>query len=160
MIKLVLLDIDGVLTNGRVTLDSIGNEYKTIDFKDIDAIFEMKRKGLKVGLITGEATPITLFFKERFKPDFFYYGCKNKPEALREILEKCGLTAEETCYVGDAKYDIPMMKLVKLSACPSNAITEVIKLANLQLKARGGEGCIWELLGKILEMNHGSAGND
>lgn len=160
MIKLVLLDIDGVLTDGRVTIDSKGNEYKTIDFKDIDAIFEMKRKGFVVGLITGEATPITLYFKERFKPDFFYNGCKNKPEALREILAKTGLTAEETCYVGDAKYDIPVMKLVKLSACPSNAIPEVKALANLQLEARGGEGCIWELLGKILEMNHGAAGID
>ncbi len=151
MIKLVLLDIDGVLTNGRVTVDSHGNEYKTIDFKDIDAVFEMKRRGYKVGLVTGEATPITLFFQERFKPDYFYNGCKNKPEALREILIQSGLTAEETCYVGDAKYDIPIMKLVKLSACPSNAIPEVKKLANLQLEARGGEGCIWELLEKITE---------
>ncbi len=153
MIKLVLLDIDGVLTNGRVTVDSHGNEYKTIDFKDIDAVFEMKRRGYKVGLVTGEATPITLFFKERFKPDYFYNGCKNKPEALREILEKSGLTAEETCYVGDAKYDIPVMKLVKLSACPSNAIPAVKELATLQLEARGGEGCIWELLEKIHEMD-------
>ena len=91
MIKLVLLDIDGVLTNGTVTVDSNGNEYKTINFKDIDAVFEMKRQKLLVGLITGETTPITLFFKERFKPDFFYNGCKNKPEALREILKKAGM---------------------------------------------------------------------
>ncbi len=152
MIKLVLLDIDGVLTNGRVTVDSHGNEYKTIDFKDIDAVFEMKRQGYKVGLITGEATPITLFFRERFKPDYFYNGCKNKPVALHEILEKSGLTTEETCYVGDAKYDIPVMRLVKLSACPSNAIPEVKELANLQLESRGGEGCVWELLEKITEM--------
>jgi len=73
-IKLVLLDIDGVLTDGKVSVDSNGNESKTIDFKDIDAVFEMKRRGYKVGLITGEATPITLFFNARFKPDFFYMG--------------------------------------------------------------------------------------
>ena len=152
MIKLILLDIDGVLTNGRVTVDSHGNEYKTIDFKDIDAVFEMKRKGFKVGLITGEATPITLFFKERFKPDYFYNGCKDKPAALHEILTQSGFAASETCYVGDAKYDIPIMKLVGLSACPSNAIPEVKELANLQLKERGGEGCIWELLERINEM--------
>lgn len=154
MIKLVLLDIDGVLTDGRLTVDSQGNEYKTIDFKDIDAVFEMKRKGFKVGLLTGEATPITLFFKERFKPDYFYNGCKNKPEALGEILKRSGLTAEEACYVGDAKYDIPVMKLVKLSACPANAIPEVKELANLQLEARGGEGCVWELLERIMEIQN------
>ncbi len=151
MIKLVLLDIDGVLTNGRVTVDSNGNESKTIDFKDIDAVFEMKRKGFKVGLITGEATPITYFFEKRFKPDYFYNGCKNKPEALHAILADSGIPAEETCYVGDAKYDIPIMKLVGLSACPSNAIPEVKELADLQLKERGGEGCVWELLEQILE---------
>jgi len=146
MIKLVLLDIDGVLTNGKVTVDSNGNESKTIDFRDIDAVFEMKRRGLSVGLITGESTPITLYFRERFKPDFFYNGCKDKPGALCEILETTGLTAGEVCYVGDAKYDIPIMKLVGISACPSNAIPEVKELADLRLEHHGGDGCVWELL--------------
>jgi len=152
MIKLVLLDIDGVLTDGKVTVDSTGNESKTIDFRDIDAVFEMKRRKYQVGLVTGEATPITLFFRERFKPDFFYNGCKNKPEALREILEKTGFTPEETCYVGDGKYDIPVMKLVKYSACPSSAIPEVKEVASMQLRARGGDGCIWELLERLSSM--------
>lgn len=154
MIKLVLIDIDGVLTNGKVTLDSHGNEYKTMDFKDIDAIFEMKRQKLLVGLLTGEATPITLFFKERFKPDFFYNGCKNKLEALREILSQTGLNAENVCYVGDSKHDIPVMKLVKFSVCPSNAIAEVKALAGAKLNARGGDGCLWELLECIINLNN------
>lgn len=153
MIRLVLLDIDGVLTDGKVTVDSQGNEYKTIDFRDIDAVFEMKRRKYQVGLVTGEATPITLFFRDRFKPDFFRNGCKNKPEALHEILEQSGISADETCYVGDGKYDIPVMKLVKYSACPSNAIPEVKEVASMQLKARGGDGCIWELLERLLSID-------
>ncbi|SVE13545.1 uncharacterized protein METZ01_LOCUS466399, partial [marine metagenome] len=52
------MDIDGVLTNGKITIDSSGNEWKTIDFKDIDAIFKLKEQGIKIGLITGEGTPI------------------------------------------------------------------------------------------------------
>lgn len=151
MIKLVLLDIDGVLTDGRVTIDSRGQEYKTINFKDIDAVFEMKRQKILVGLLTGEATPITLIFQERFKPDFFYHGCKNKLKALQEIISQAGLSAENVCYVGDAKHDIPVMKLVKLSACPSNAIAEVKALAGIKLSARGGEGCVWELLEWIIK---------
>ena len=149
MIKAVLLDIDGVLTNGKITVDSNGNELKTIDFKDIDAVFEFKRRGLLVGLITGEATPITEYFRRRFEPEFFYKGCKNKPEALSEILGKTGFTADEVCYVGDGKYDIPVMKLVKFSACPANAISDVKKTAKMQLEHCGGDGCIWELLEKL-----------
>lgn len=149
MIKAVLLDIDGVLTNGKITVDSNGNELKTIDFKDIDAVFEFKRRGLLVGLITGEATPITEYFRRRFQPEFFYKGCKNKPEALSEILGKTGFTADEVCYVGDGKYDIPVMKLVKFSACPANAISDVKKTAKMQLEHCGGDGCIWELLEKL-----------
>ncbi len=149
MIKLVLLDIDGVLTDGKVTVDSQGNEYKTLDFRDIDAVFEMKRRKILVGLVTGEATPITLFFRDRFQPDFFYNGCKNKPEALRDILSKTGISLEETCYVGDGRYDIEVMKLVKHSACPSNAIPEVKAVAAARLESRGGDGCIRELLEQL-----------
>jgi len=154
-IKLVLLDIDGVLTDGKVSVDSSGNESKTIDFKDIDAVFEMKRRGYKVGLITGEATPITLFFNARFKPDFFYNGCKDKPAAIDKILKETGFVLEEVCYVGDGKYDIPAIKLVGLSACPSNAIPEVKELATVHLTARGGDGCVWELLEWITNNNGG-----
>ena len=146
MIKIVLLDIDGVLTDGKLTVDSSGNEYKTINFKDIDAAFEMKRQNFLIGLVTGEATPITLFFKERFKPDFFYNGCKNKLAALNEILSKTGLTAQNVCYVGDSKHDIPIMQKVKLSVCPADAIAEVKAVARVKLNSCGGEGCLWELL--------------
>ncbi|OQA84042.1 MAG: 3-deoxy-D-manno-octulosonate 8-phosphate phosphatase KdsC [Lentisphaerae bacterium ADurb.Bin242] len=151
MIKAVLLDIDGVLTNGKVIVDSQGNEFKSIDFKDIDAVFEMKRRGIKIGLLTGETTPITLFFKERFKPDFFYNGCKNKPAALAEIMEQSGISADEICYAGDGKYDIQIMKLVKYAASPANAIPEVKEISNILLERNGGDGCVWELMEKLQE---------
>lgn len=149
MIRIVILDIDGVLTNGKITVDSQGNEFKTIDFKDIDAVFELKRRGIKVGLITGEKTPITLYFKERFQPDFFYNGCKDKPKALAEIVRETGIPMNDICYVGDGKYDVPVMSLVKYSASPANAIPEVRKLSNIRLKRNGGDGCIWELMKKL-----------
>ena len=155
MIKLVLLDIDGVLTDGRVTVDALGSESKTIHFHDIDAVFELKRRGYKVGFLTGEATPVTEYFRRRFKPDYFYNGCKDKPAALAEILADCGCRPEETCYVGDGKYDIAMMRLVGLSACPADAISEVRALAHMRLSAKGGEGCVWELLERLDSKRHG-----
>jgi YrbI family 3-deoxy-D-manno-octulosonate 8-phosphate phosphatase len=146
MIKIVLLDIDGVLTNGKVTVDAAGNETKTIDFKDLDAVFEMKRQGLKVGLITGEDTPITLFFRDRFKPHFFYNGCKGKTVALDDILSKTGVSPDQVCYVGDGRHDISIMKRVGFAACPANAISPVKEQAAIHLERKGGDGCVWELL--------------
>lgn len=146
MIKFIIMDIDGVLTDGKVTIDSSGNEYKTIDYRDIDAVFEMKRCHMKVGIITGESSAITLAFKERFKPDFFYSGCKDKARALDEIRLQTGALPEEICYVGDGRYDVAIMKMVKFAACPANAIAEVKAVSNIHLKCCGGCGCIRELL--------------
>ena len=150
-IKLVLLDIDGVLTDGKVTVDSDGNESKTIDFKDIDAVVELRRRGFKVGLLTGESTPITQYFKMRFKPDFFYNGCKDKAKAINEILKITGSTVEEVCFVGDSKHDIEAIKMIKHSACPLNAIPVIKAIASVKLKTRGGDGCILELLEWIID---------
>jgi len=154
MIKLVLMDIDGVLTDGRVRIDSDGKESKNINFKDLDAVFEMKQQGLKVGLITGESTPITLFFAKRFEPDFFYNGCKDKALVLNEILCKTGVSSNEVCYVGDGKHDISIMELVKFSASPANAIKKVRELSLIKLEHYGGDGCIWELLEWIMERHN------
>jgi len=153
MIKIVLIDIDGVLTNGKVIIDSVGKEAKTINFKDIDAVFEMKRQGLKVGLLTGEDTPITQLFNERFKPDFFYKGCKDKSAALDEILSQTGDGENEVCYIGDGKYDIPILKRVNFAACPANAIQKVKEISNIPLKRNGGDGCLWELMEWIMDWN-------
>jgi 3-deoxy-D-manno-octulosonate 8-phosphate phosphatase KdsC-like HAD superfamily phosphatase len=71
MIKMILFDIDGVITDGKVCINSSGEEFKSINFKDIDAIFEFKRRGYKIGFITGEKTPIVNYFKDRFMPDYF-----------------------------------------------------------------------------------------
>ena len=146
MIKALLLDIDGVLTDGKLTFDAQGNETKTIDFRDLEAAWDFKRMGVKLALITGEGTPIVEIFRKRFAPDHLYKGCKEKVAAVKEILEKENLTLEDILYVGDGKYDIPVMEFVKYSACPANAISDVKAKAKIHLNARGGDGCIRELL--------------
>lgn len=154
MIKIVLMDIDGALTDGKVTVDASGNEFKTLDYRDIDAVFEMKRRGIKVGMITGESSAITLVFKERFNPDFFYSGCKDKALTLEAIRAQTGALPDEICYVGDGKYDIAVMKGVRFAACPANAIPEVKAVSNIHLECSGGCGCILELLKWIEKQNH------
>jgi len=75
VIDTVLLDIDGILTDGAVYVDSSGKETKRILFDDIDAIFELKRAGVKIGFITGEDNEFCRYVKKRFTPDFFATGC-------------------------------------------------------------------------------------
>ncbi|MBE6362239.1 MAG: hypothetical protein E7054_01155 [Lentisphaerae bacterium] len=146
MIKLLLSDIDGVLTDGKVTVDAQGNEIKTVNFTDMDAMGSFRQKGVKIGLITGEKTPIVEYFKKRFRPDFFICGCHTKDEAVKQLMEENGFTANEVCYVGDGKYDLPVMPLVRVSACPANAIREVKAVAVINLQTRGGDGAMKELL--------------
>lgn len=88
MIDLIVFDIDGVITDGSVIVDSDGNEQKRINLKDIDAIFELHRKGYQLAAITGENTKIVDYFKKRFPWDYFYFGNKSKKETLKQIEQK------------------------------------------------------------------------
>jgi 3-deoxy-D-manno-octulosonate 8-phosphate phosphatase (KDO 8-P phosphatase) len=91
MIDAVFFDIDGVLTDGMVYVDSDGKESKRISFDDIDAVFELKRAGLRVGFITGEDNGFTEYVKKRFVPDYFVSGCKDKLKYFKDIKKKGGL---------------------------------------------------------------------
>lgn len=146
MVRLVLMDIDGVVTNGKVFIDESGKESKSLDFKDIDAIFEMKRMGLHIGFVTGEDTRITEYFGRRFTPDFFYKGRKDKRQVIKEIEIEAGFTKEEICFIGDGRNDVDAVGYVGMGACPADAIEDVKRNSKIILSAKGGEGCLHELV--------------
>lgn len=150
MIKMILFDIDGVITDGKVCINSSGEEFKSINFKDIDAIFEFKRRGYKIGFITGEKTPIVKYFKDRFMPDYFFEGIKDKCKVIKEIELLSGIDRYEICYIGDGKGDIEAVGYAGFGVCPLDAIPEVKENADFILQARAGEGCVHELV-KVVE---------
>lgn len=150
MIKLIVFDIDGVITDGTVIIDSGGNEQKQINLRDIDAIFELHKRGYKLVAITGENTEIVSYFEKRFPWDYFYRGNKTKKESMQQIEQSAGVTRENICYVGDGKYDIEPLAYAGLGICPANAIDKVKNAADIILQNDGGKGCIWELI-SILE---------
>ena len=84
MIRLVVFDIDGVITDGTVIVDVNGTEQKKINLKDVDAIFELHREGFRLAAITGEKTEIVRYFENRFPWDYFYCGAKKKTESIQE----------------------------------------------------------------------------
>lgn len=145
MIKLVIFDIDGVLTDGAIIVDSEGREQKRINLKDIDAFFTLKKKGYLLAAITGENTEIVKYFEHRLPWDFFYKGIKQKKDAIEKIVQDNNLTLSETCYIGDGKYDVEAIRSVGLGVCPADAVTDARVAADVILHNCGGNGCVWEL---------------
>lgn len=157
MIKLVIFDIDGVITDGSIIVDTMGREQKKINLKDIDAIFQIKREGYRLAAITGEGSDIVDFFERRFPWDYFYKGNKSKTDAIREIQRKENLSREEICYIGDGKYDVEPLAYAGLGICPKDAIDKAKNAADIILQQGGGQGCLWELLDILKNYNDGAA---
>lgn len=150
MVELVVFDIDGVLTDGSILINSQGQEQKRVNIKDIDAIFELKRRGYLLAAVTGEETEIVEYFRRRLPWDHFYCGCKQKLKTIRSLVDSLGLTMEQTAYIGDGKYDLEVLPYVGLSVCPADAVREARLQADVVLRRDGGDGCVWELL-SVLE---------
>ncbi len=152
-IKMILFDIDGVITDGRKYVDGDSVELKTIALKDMDAFQLIRDAGYRIGCVTGEDTTFSRQFTNLCMLDYVRIGCKQKEEALKEIEERYHITSSEICYVGDGKYDIPVLKKVKLAVCPNDAIEEVKQVSDVVLKRKGGEGCIAEIYSLLVIMD-------
>lgn len=146
MIELVIFDIDGVLTDGSLLVNAQGQEMKRLNIKDVDAVYELKRRGYRLAAITGEDTEIVSYFRGRFPWDCFLAGQKKKRAAVTELCAQLNVPLENTCYVGDGKYDLEVLPAVGLSVCPADAIREARTACDVVLHRDGGAGCIWELL--------------
>jgi len=160
MIELIVFDIDGVITDGSVIIDSKGNEQKQINLKDIDAIFELHRRGFKIAAITGEDTDIVDYFEKRFPWEYFYRGNKTKKETMQLIEQGTGVTRENICYIGDGKYDVEPLMYAGLGVCPANAIDRAKQAADIILQNDGGKGCIWEMVSILEKYNNEESGHN
>lgn len=141
----VLLDIDGVLTDGTVTVDARGSESKTVAFDDIDAVFQLKRAGILVGFVTGEDTPFVDYVQARFAPDILLRGCKDKLAAAQRVLAERGIDPSRVCYVGDSRHDVPLLRFLPHSFAPADAAEEARAACGCVLSARRGRGAVREV---------------
>jgi YrbI family 3-deoxy-D-manno-octulosonate 8-phosphate phosphatase len=144
-IKAVFLDVDGVLTDGTVLIDSSGGELKRISFDDIDGVFRIKRAGIAIGFLTGESTGFCDYVQRRFEPDYFVRGCKDKVTAMKTILSTRGLEPNEVCFVGDSLHDCALLRYLPHTFAPMDVAEEVKACAKHVLPAPRGKGVILAL---------------
>ena len=157
MIEVVLLDVDGILTDGSVYVDASGAETKKILFDDIDAIFELKRSGIKIGFITGEDNKFCQYVRNRFSPDYFISGCKDKLVACKNLIKEEGFLLDSICYAGDSKKDIGLLNFVPLSFAPADVDSDIQLSAKIILRKGRGHGVIKELAEYILNNKNNSS---
>jgi 3-deoxy-D-manno-octulosonate 8-phosphate phosphatase (KDO 8-P phosphatase) len=154
-IKLLLMDVDGVLTNGKLynLPDSEGRmvETKGFDSQDGIALQWLNWKGIKTGVISGRMSPATVERARQLKMSYVYQGHIEKIPILEEILADAKLDASEVAYIGDDFTDVVIMKRAGFAVATSNARPEVKAAAHMVTQASGGEGAVREVIELILK---------
>jgi 3-deoxy-D-manno-octulosonate 8-phosphate phosphatase (KDO 8-P phosphatase) len=149
-IKLLALDVDGVLTDGKIIYTSRGEELKHFDVNDGLGIFLMRRSGVKCVIVTAKGSNIVTKRAKDLKIDRVYKDVHYKIEALEDIKKRFGVENEETCFMGDDVIDIPVLRRVGLAVSPPNAMEEVKTFAHFITEKCGGHGAVREVCDFLL----------
>jgi 3-deoxy-D-manno-octulosonate 8-phosphate phosphatase (KDO 8-P phosphatase) len=150
-IRLVLLDVDGVLTDGSLIYDQRGKELKSFYVRDGVGIKWLQLSGIEVAILSGrKSIPLEARAKE-LKIDRVIQSTIIKLPAFEKLIVDMGLKPQEVAYVGDDVYDVAVLKRVGLAACPSDAVAEVKQVVDYISKAKGGRGAIREVSEIILK---------
>ena len=149
-IKLLALDVDGVLTDGGLYISPAGEVFKGFNAKDGMGISCALRSGLQIAVITGRQSPIVERRCEELGITLLQQGVKDKRLALQQMAQKLGLVREEIAYMGDDLNDIPAFKASGLNLVPADAAIEVMAVADIITKASGGRGAVREAITMIL----------
>jgi 3-deoxy-D-manno-octulosonate 8-phosphate phosphatase (KDO 8-P phosphatase) len=154
-IKVLITDVDGVLTDGGIIYDDLGTEYKKYNVKDGLIVQHLKKSKILVGAITGRNSQVVENRCEELKFDFHYHGIKDKAKKLQEILETMEINSEEVAYIGDDIIDLPILTQVGLAVAPADALPYVKSAVHYVSPFDGGKGVFREL-GDILLHSKGS----
>lgn len=149
-IKLLALDVDGVLTDGTIYISPAGEVFKGFNAKDGMGISCALRNNLQIAVITGRQSPIVERRCEELGIKLFMQGVKDKRLALQKMAQELGLTREEIAYMGDDLNDIPAFKASGLNFVPADGSIEVLAVADIITKAKGGCGAVREAITMIL----------
>jgi 3-deoxy-D-manno-octulosonate 8-phosphate phosphatase (KDO 8-P phosphatase) len=149
-IDALVMDVDGVLTDGTFMWSTSGEEFKRFSFEDIMGLSRARNAGITLGLISGEDNVLVDRFAEKLKISNVAKGCKEKGLALRAFSNATGIPLDRTAYIGDDVNDLPALAIAGLSVAPANARPEVRAAVELTLERSGGQGAVRQLVEMIL----------
>ncbi len=150
-IKLLAFDVDGVLTDGSITYDENGVEYKTFNAKDGHGLAKLSKNGYITAIITGRRNGTVDCRANDLRMTEVYQGVKNKLPILEGIMQKYELDFSQVAYMGDDEPDICILEKVSLSACPADAVDKVKKVCNFVSSRNGGRGAVRELCDLVFD---------
>jgi 3-deoxy-D-manno-octulosonate 8-phosphate phosphatase (KDO 8-P phosphatase) len=150
-LKLLILDVDGVLTDGRLFFDGEGNEYKSFHARDGHGIKLLRQTGVEVAVISGRKSNSVALRMKNLGIEYVYQGHENKIAAFNEIIEKTGITPEQAAHVGDDLLDLPIMSRVGLAIAVNDANFAVKQRADWCTTLSGGQGAVREVCDFIMQ---------
>lgn len=149
-VKLVVTDVDGVLTDGRMLLSERGDELKGFNARDGVAVELARRGGLRTAMVTGEQSPIAKARGDKLGVDAVLLGVRRKAEALAELGTRFDVAPEAVAFIGDDLLDIPALQQAGLAFAVADAPAEVRAAAHAVTRAAGGQGVFRECVERIL----------
>jgi len=150
-IKLVIMDVDGVLTDGRIVYDDKGRELKFFDVTDGFGVTLMHRAGFKLALLSAKASPMLKRRAKDMHIDKVYLDAINKLEIFPKILKDFKVKPQEVCFIGDDLIDLPIIKRVGFAVAVKDAQDDVRKKAHYITKKAGGRGAVREAAEMLLK---------
>lgn len=151
-VRMILLDVDGVLTDGHVVINSDGSESKTFAIRDGIALVWAQRVGIKVGLLSARLSPTTPVRAAQLGITLVYHGVSSKLATYERILADHGLRDEDVAYMGDDVVDLAVLVRVGLSTAPADSVNEVQSRVHWVTPSAGGYGAARELVERILRV--------
>lgn len=150
-VRLVVFDVDGVLTDGSLFLGDDGQEYKAFNSKDGHGMKMLQATGVRIAIITGRSSQVVARRMEHLGIEDVYQGREHKLPAFNELIAKLGLGPEEVAYVGDDVVDLPIMQRVGLAVAVADAHPLVREKAHWITSLGGGRGCARQVCDLIME---------
>jgi 3-deoxy-D-manno-octulosonate 8-phosphate phosphatase (KDO 8-P phosphatase) len=149
-IKLLIMDVDGVLTDGGIIIHSDGTESKRFHVLDGHRVTLWHRAGLESGILSGRDTPSTTIRAEQLGIKYVLQGCKQKLPVFEQFLKDTGYKPQQIAYIGDDWLDLPLLRRVGFAAVVANGVDEIKPYAHYVTTRTGGDGAVAEVIEHLL----------